>query len=72
MVEWDRRNMFTDWFPVSAATNKKPDLRMLRFDATGTVSKYLIFRACTSSSSWSIVTLNRSPSSDWMRKKNAP
>jgi hypothetical protein len=36
------------------------------------VSKYLIFKLRTSSSSCSMVTLNRSPSSLCKRKKKAP
>jgi len=58
--------------PNSDATKRKPDLRMHSDDATGTVSKYLILSDVTSSSSCSIVTLNRSPSSLCNRKKNAP
>lgn len=49
-----------------------PLLRIHRLDATGTVSKYLIFSALTSSPSCSIQHLKRSPSSDWSKKKNAP
>ena len=64
--------MITHWLPNSLATKRKPDLRMQRLDATGTVSKYLIFKDFTVSSSCSIVTLYRSPSSLWRRKKKAP
>lgn len=45
---------------------------MHKLAATGTVSKYLIFNDFTSSPSCSIQHLNRSPSSDWSRKKKAP
>jgi hypothetical protein len=62
----------THWFPNSDATKRKPDFRIHRLDATGTVSKYLIFSALTSSSSCSIVTLYKSPSSLCSRKKKAP
>jgi len=62
----------THWFPNSDATKRKPDFRIHRLDATGTVSKYLIFSALTSSSSCSIVILYKSPSSLCSRKKKAP
>jgi hypothetical protein len=62
----------TYWFPNSDATKRKPDFRIHRLDAIGTVSKYLIFSALTSSSSCSIVILYKSPSSLCSRKKKAP
>lgn len=67
-----RGSGMTDWFPNSEATKRKPDFRIQRALATGTVSKYLILTSFTSSSSCSIVTLKRSPSSLCRRKKNAP
>ena len=77
MIWWlddpkQRMSAFAYWLPNSLATNRKPDFKMHRLDATGTVSKYLIFRDLTSSSSCSMVTLYKSPSSLWRRKKNAP
>jgi hypothetical protein len=35
--------MMTHWLPNSLATKRKPDLRMQRLDATGTVVKILDF-----------------------------
>ena len=58
-----RANIDAHWFPNSAATKRKPDFKMHRLDATGTVSKYLILSDFTSCSSCSMVTLYRSPSS---------
>ena len=41
----------THRLPNPLATKRKPDFRIRKLDATGTVSKYLIFSAFTSSSS---------------------
>jgi hypothetical protein len=62
----------THWFPNSDATKRNPDFKIQRPDATGTVSKYLILSALTSSSSCSMVILYKSPSSLCSRKKKAP
>ena len=66
------KKKITHWFPNSDATKRKPDFRIHRLEAMGTVSKYLILSDFTSSSSCSIVILYKSPSSLCSRKKKAP